>query len=353
MRQTPEVSTRARRTERRIATALAAGLLGIAWSQAVAAEEWKFAIEEIEGSVQDAYAQKFKELIEEKTGGEVTVTIYPYGTLGTSADLTELVTQGAIQFANASPGHLGTMVPEIQVFSIPYLLSEDNSANKQVLTESEVIYDQLQEDFHAKDLHLLTMYPEGEMVWTTNKEIRTPEDFDNFKMRTMVSPMLVAAYEAYGASPTPMPYGEVYGGLQLKQIDGQVNPIFAIEEMKFYEVTDYMIFSGEQEFVTTVVTNSDWYQADLSDEHKQALDETINELADYIFEVQEQYNQERLETIKAEKPEIEIIELTEEERAAFEERAQQVREAYVEMVGGDAEQVLNDLQAEIEAAEGS
>ena len=97
-----------RRIEGRLAIALAAGVFGLAWGQTAAAEEWKFAIEEIEGSVQDAYAQKFKELIEQKTGGEVTVTIYPYGTLGTSADLTELVTQGAIQFANASPGHLGT-----------------------------------------------------------------------------------------------------------------------------------------------------------------------------------------------------------------------------------------------------
>lgn len=332
---------------------LAGAALTLSVSAAAGAEEWKFAIEEIEGSVQDAYAQKFKELVEQKTNGEVTVTIYPYGTLGTSADLTELVTQGAIQFANASPGHLGTLVPEIQVFSVPYLLSENNQANKEVLTGSEVIYDQLQEDFHEKGLHLLTMYPEGEMVWTANKEIRSPEDFDNFKMRTMVSPMLTEAYSALGASPTPMPYGEVYGGLQLGSIDGQVNPVFAIEEMKFYEVQDYMIFSGEQQFVTTVVTNADWYQADLSDERKQMLDETISELADHIFEVQEQYNQERLEKIKEAKPEIEVIELTEEERAAFEERAQEVRQKYVEMVGGDAEQVLNDLQAEIEAAEGS
>jgi tripartite ATP-independent transporter DctP family solute receptor len=337
----------------KISWLLAGAVMATAVAQAASAEEWKFAIEEIEGSVQDAYAQKFKELIEEKTGGDVTVTIYPYGALGTSADLTELVTQGAIQFANASPGHLGTMVPEIQVFSVPYLLSDDNAVNKQVLTESEVIYDQLQPDFNDKGLQLLTMYPEGEMVWTTNKEIRSPDDFANFKMRTMVSPMLVAAYEAYGASPTPMPYGEVYGGLQLGQIDGQVNPIFAIEEMKFYEVTDYMIFSGEQEFVTTVVTNSDWYQADLSDEHKQVLDETIGELADYIFEVQEQYNQERLEKIIEAKPDMKMVELSAEEQAVFEERAQDVRKAYVEMVGGDAEQVLNSLEAEIEAAEGN
>src|SRR5918996_1026988 len=125
---------------------LVAGVaLAAAVSHAANAEEWKFAIEEIQGSVQDAYAQEFKRLIEEKTGGEVTVTIYPYGALGTSADLTELVTQGAIQFANASPGHLGTLVPEIQVFSVPYLLSDDNEVNKKVLTESPVIYEDLQD----------------------------------------------------------------------------------------------------------------------------------------------------------------------------------------------------------------
>jgi TRAP-type C4-dicarboxylate transport system substrate-binding protein len=244
-------------------------------------------------------------------------------------------------------------VPEIQVFSIPYLLSADPEVNQQVLTGSDVIYGKLQSDFETKGLRLLTMYPEGEMVWTTNREIRSPEDFDNFKMRTMVSPMLVAAYEAYGASPTPMPYGEVYGGLQLGQIDGQVNPIFAIEEMKFYEVQDYMIFSGEQEFVTTVVTNSDWYLADLSEEEQALVDETMKEVTDYIFGVQEQYNAERLEKIKEAKPELTIIELSDEERQAFRDRAQDVRQAYVEMVGGDAQEVLDGLVADIDAAQQS
>ena len=340
-----------RRLSLRISGLVAGVALAATVGHAANAEEWKFAIEEIQGSVQDAYAQEFKRLIEEKTGGEVTVTIYPYGALGTSAELTELVTQGAIQFANASPGHLGTLVPEIQVFSVPYLLSDNNEVNKKILTESPVIYETLQEDFHDKGLHLLTMYPEGEMVWTANKEVRSPEDFANFKMRTMVSPMLVAAYEAYGASPTPMPYGEVYGGLQLKQIDGQVNPIFAIEEMKFYEVQDYLIFSGEQQFTTTVVTNSDWYAVDLSDEHRQVLDQTIDELADFIFKVQDQYNQERLETIKAEKPDIQIVELTDEERQAFRERSMEAREAFVEMTGEEGQQILDALVADIEAAE--
>lgn len=332
-----------------IAAASAVGLAAV--TAPAQAEDWKFAIEEIAGSVQDAYAQEFKRLIEERSGGDITVTVYPYGTLGTSADLTELVTQGAIQFANASPGHLGTMVSEIQVFSVPYLLSQDNDVNKQVLTESDTIYGHLGEKFEEKGLKLLTMFPEGEMVWTANREVRSPEDFSGFKMRTMVSPMLVAAYESFGASPTPMPYGEVYGGLQLKAIDGQVNPIFAIEEMKFYEVQDYMIWAGQQQFTTTVVTNADWYEADLSDEQREMLDQVVDDLNDYIYKVQQQYNQERLEKIKQAKPGLKMIHLTDEERARFKEASMEARKKFVEMTGDDGKQVLDQLESEIKAAE--
>jgi tripartite ATP-independent transporter DctP family solute receptor len=333
-----------------LSAAAVAGLGLAAWSGAASAAEWKFAIEEIQGSVQDRYAQEFKRRTEDKSGGKIKVTVYPYGTLGTSAELTELVTTGAIQLANASPGHLGTLVPEIQVFSLTYLLSQNNEANKMVLTSSPTIYEDLGKNFEKKELKLLTMYPEGEMVWTTNKEIRKPEDFKNFKMRVMVSPMLVAAYEAFGASPTPLPYGEVYGGLQLKQIDGQVNPIFAIEEMKFYEVSDYMIWAGQQQFTTTVVTNADWY-AELPDDQKKLLDEVIAELNDFIFEVQQQYNEERLEKIKQVKPELKMIRLSEAEQAVFREASMQARDRFVDMVGARGKEILDALIAEIAEAE--
>jgi TRAP-type C4-dicarboxylate transport system substrate-binding protein len=188
------------------------------------------------------------------------------------------------------------------------------------------------------------------MVWTANKPIHKPEDLQGFKMRTMTSPMLTAVYKAYGANPTPLPYSEVYGGLQLKMIDGQVNPIFAIEEMKFYEVNDYLIFSGEQQFTTTVITNYDWYES-LPDEQKKMTQEAISEANDYIFEVQKKYNQERLDIIKEKRPDIKIITLTADERNAFEERAQALRETYVEMVGPEGKKVLDSLTQEIEQAE--
>ena len=326
--------------------AAAVTLLAAAFfAQGAQAESWKFAREEVDGSVQDAYAEEFKKRIEEKSNGEVTVQIYPYGTLGTSQDIAEMTGQGVLKLANASPGHLGGLIKEMNVFNIPYLLSQDNQVNKEVLTSSECIYGKLEDDFHSKGLELLTMYPEGEMVWTTQKPVRKPSDLRGVKMRTMTSPLLVAAYKAFGAEPTPMPYGEVYGGLQLGQIDAQVNPIFAIEEMKFYEVTDYMIWPGEQQFTTTVVGNRDWY-AGLSDDRRQMLDDVVDSMADYIFEKQAEYNQQRLEKIKQAKPSMEMIELNEEERAVFREASMKVRDTYVNMTGDRGKEILQCLAAE-------
>jgi TRAP-type C4-dicarboxylate transport system substrate-binding protein len=331
-------------------TASAVALVGFATiGTAAAQEEWRFALEEIEGSVQDMYAQEFARMVEERTDGEVTVTIYPYGQLGTSADLTELAAGGVIELTFASPGHLGTLIPEVQVFSLHYLLSENPEVNKELLGSSDVLYEGLSDDFDEVGLELITMFPEGEMVWTTNRMIDEPGDFDGFRMRTMVSPMLVAAYEALGASPTPMPYGEVYSGLQLGQIDGQVNPIFAIEEMGFYEVTDYMIFAGQQEFTTTVVAGDDWFNS-LSQERQDMITGIQDDLLDFIYEQQQAMNAERLEIIRENRPELEIIELTAEQRAVFEDASQEARQAFIDMVP-EGEALLTSLLAEVERLE--
>lgn len=334
----------------RLLIAASAVALGVAVTAVPAgAEEWRFALEEIEGSVQDMYAQEFARLVEERTNGDITITIYPYGQLGTSGDLTELAAGGVLELAFASPGHLGTLIPEVQVFSLHYLLSENPEVNKALLGESEILYEGLSDDFEEVGLHLITMFPEGEMVWTTNRLIQEPADFDGFRMRTMVSPMLVAAYEALGASPTPMPYGEVYSGLQLGQIDGQVNPIFAIEEMGFYEVSDYMIFAGQQEFTTTVVAGSDWFNG-LPQDQQDLITGIQAELLDYIYDQQQQMNAERLEVIRANSPDLEIVELTSEQRAAFEQASQVARDAYVEMVP-EGQDLLASLLAEVERLE--
>ena len=329
---------------------LALGLLAAGCKAPEDVTTWRFAIEEAAGSVQDAYAQKFAELIEEKSGGEIDVVVYPYGALGTSEHMTEQLYNQTIQFVMASPGNFGTTIPELQVFLLHFVLSGDEDVDNRALADPELraTFDRM---YREKRFRLLTFFTEGEMVWTTNKQITEPSDFSGVKMRVMTSPLLIAAYQAYGSSPTPMSYFEVYSALQLRMIDGQVNPVFAIEEMKFYEVTSVMTFPGHAQFVTSAMTNADFYDR-LEPDAQRWIDESVAELQPYILDIQKRFNRERLGKIiegkKRRKQTMKIVRLTDEQRAAFRAASTRVRELFVEQVGPTGAAVLEQLTAAIE-----
>lgn len=310
---------------------------------------WRFAIEETSGSVQDAYAQEFKRLLEEKSGGQVRVKVYPYGTLGTSDQLSELLYNGSLQFAMASPGHIGKMIPEVQVLLLHYVFSDDPAINRKVLNSPEVRA-KFNELFEEKGFELLSVFSEGWQVWTANKPIESPEDFAGVKFRVMTSPLLMEAYEAYGASSTPLAFSEVYSALQLKMVDGQVNPVFAIEEMSFFEVNDHVIFAHQAQFYTTCLTNQKFYQG-LDPEQKRWVDETVDELKDYIFDTQRKFNKERLDIMKTKKPDLKVIYLEKEQRDVFRELAHPVQEHFKQMVGRRGAELLDLLREKVEEEE--
>nr|WP_297457822.1 TRAP transporter substrate-binding protein DctP [uncultured Halomonas sp.] len=312
------------------------------------AQTWRFALEEIDGSIQDVYAEAFKTRIEERSGGEITVDIYPYGSLGTSSQLTELVQQDAVQFAFASPGHLASMIPEVGVFTLHFLLSDDNRINEQVLGNSEAI-PLLQEAYREQNLQLLGIIPEGWMAWTADRAIETPADMESLKIHTRALPILAESYRAYGADPTPMPYSEVYSGLQLEQIDAQVNPTFTIEEMRFYEVQEYLIYAKQAQFISTLVANDTFYEG-LSEERQAMVDEVTDSLRSYIFAQQAEINEKRLDIIK-ENSDIEIVTLTDEQRQMFREKSLPVRETFIERAGERGKKILETLDTQLRAAE--
>ena len=357
-----------------LALSLAAGCGAPTEKNSQSKEIWRFAIEEVDGSVQHAYAMRFKELIEERTDGEVEVAVYPYGPLGTSTHMTEQLNLGVIEFAMASPGSLGKFIPEMQVFLLHFVLSEDDRENQQILSDPELLayFDQL---YAPKGLKLLSIYSEGEMVWTTKKSVRSPEDFRGVKMRVMTSPLLLAAYDAYGASATPMPYAEVYSGLQLNMIDGQVNPVFAIERQKFHEVTSWMIFPGHTSYITTCAANRNFMDG-LPAERREMVNDVIAELDEYIFDVQVRFQTERLKVIlegkKRQRSKLnlcgdlsrfrqsltakerkELIDdneflnvqppLSAEERAAFRQASEDVRKTFLKIGGAKSQEVLERL----------
>lgn len=312
-------------------------------------QQWKFAIEEIEGSVQHRYAMAFKERIEARSEGRIEVVVYPYGQLGTSAQLTELVQLGSIQFSMASPGHLGAVIPEVQLFSLHFVFSESEAVNHKVLSDNAELHETLQAAYDDVNLRYLGAYQEGWMAWTANRPILEPADFNGVKIRVMNSPLLIRAYELYGASAVALPYSQVYSALQLNMIDAQVNPVFAIEEMSFYEVQSHMMMANHLPFIATVVTNPQFFDG-LSSTDRQMVLGVIEELEDEIFKVQQRLNARRLETI-ASSSDIEIIALNDAQRAAFREESLPIRDAYVKLAGKRGARLLDILLEAIAAAE--
>ncbi|WLR57840.1 DctP family TRAP transporter solute-binding subunit [Guptibacillus hwajinpoensis] len=310
---------------------------------------FRFAHEESPSSVQADYVKEFADKLEKKSNGRIKVERYPIGQLGNATEQAELLQIGAIDFAIVSPGNTGTIVPENQLFSLHFLFSDEMDVNKQVLNESDALYEDLNSLYLEKNIKVLDYWTEGFMNWTSNQELAVPTDFNGFKMRTMPSPLIVAAYEAYGANPTPVPYMEVYSGLQLNMIDGQENPMFAIEEMNFYEVQKYLTLSKHGLYITTTAVNPDFYES-LPNDIQHIVDETTAEMQVRSFAIQNEFNQSALDQINSDS-DINVAELNEEERQKFEEQSQEVREYYKRLVGEEGAKILDKLEKDIQKAE--
>jgi len=310
--------------------------------------EWKFAIEEGLSDIQGVYAAHFKEQVETGSGGEITVTIYPYGTLGEGADTTQLAQRGAVQLVNVSPGLAGDLIPELQAFLIPYLLPESPAALEAFYRDSRSLREGMAGMYRKQGLQLLDVYGEGEVVMTTKKPVRSPKDLNDVKFRIMTSPLLISTYQEFGATPTPLPWGEVYSGLQLNMIDGQENPLSFVWTTKIYEVIDYIIFTGHNNFTTSVAANAEFFDG-LSDSHKKLLRDAQADSFAHIMRYQKTLEEDSLQQILKTKPEIEVIRLSDAEREPFRRAAAAVRDEYVTLTGDSGREFLDQLMADATA----
>lgn len=326
------------------AASLSALILG---AGAAMADTWRYAFEEALDEVQGVFAQKFKEEVEANSDHEVQ--LFPFGTLGESDNILEQTQSGILQFVNQSPGFTGALIPEAQVFFVPYLLPDDQEQLFSFFRNSEAINSIFPELYAEQGLELLTMYPEGEVMVTSSRPIESPADFNDVKVRVMTNPLLVSSYQAFGATPTPLPWGEVYGGLQTGIIDAQENPAFFIESTRMYEVQDHITRIGHNNFTTALMANKDFYDG-LSEEDQQLIRDATEAAFDHILDYQQGLTEASLQKIQEAKPSITITELTEEQRAPFRETAGHVEATFLEIGGPRAQEVLDQMKADLEAA---
>ncbi|MFZ5769750.1 MAG: TRAP transporter substrate-binding protein [Bacillota bacterium] len=184
-------------------------------------------------------ARRFADLIKERTGGRIEITVYPEGQLGKGErELLEAVQQGTIDIYVGSTGPIPGFSPSMAVLDLPFLFRDYQHVDKVL---DGAIGRQLLDDLEKVGMKGLAFWENGFRNLTNSKRpVRLPEDARGLKIRTMENPIHIAAWKAVGANPQPMAWGEVFGALQQGVIDGQENPVAVIYTHKLNEVQKYL-----------------------------------------------------------------------------------------------------------------
>ncbi|MFW6139147.1 MAG: TRAP transporter substrate-binding protein DctP [Spirochaetota bacterium] len=311
---------------------------------------WRWVSEEVEGDFMTVWAKKFAKEMNEWSGGKITIDVYPYGTLGAEKDINELCQNGTVEFVMSDYGWISGFVPQAQVLCLHYLWPKEKTPQviEEVVLNGES-YKMIGDAFRDKNFQMLGWLFEGWQWVTSNKPLRSLEDFKGLKMRVMMSKMLVESYRAYGASPTPMDYGEIYSGLQMGLIDAQCQPMFANYSMKFYEVQDHFTQLYADLFVAIPSANKQFFDSlpqNIQDKILSYWKENIIPAAEWGM----QNDKEKRELIKEDRPSIEYYTYSQKELEPFEKRAKTVYPKYVDVGGEGAQEILDAFLADLEEA---
>ena len=310
----------------------------------------KLASEEIEGDFMTVWARNFSEHMKKWSDGKIDIAVYPYGTLGATGDINELAQMGVVQFVFSDYAWISSFVPQAQVLALNYLFPTEKVPEiLDWMVRKGEFMPLLEKAFRKNDLVPLSIMFEGWQWMSSKKEIKSLDDVKGLKLRLMSSKLLVEDYKAYGAAPTPMSYGEVYSGLQMGLIDAQVNPLFAIYSMKFYEVQNYLTQLKSEPFLGIPTVNQEFFDG-LTKEAQQEMRkfwiDAIIPAGKWITE----RNASDGEKMKKAKPELKFTVLDDATIATFKAKAETVYPKYTEIGGEGSQEILDALLKDIENA---
>jgi len=246
------------------------------------------------GSAQNIAAEKFKELIEPRSNGEIVVKIHHSGSLGNETEILQQIQMGTVQMGVITVGPFDTFDPIVRVINYPFIFKDNAQADeildgpigKEILTSLE--------DVGFKGL---AFSENGFRNLSNNKRpVRTPDDVKGLKIRVMQSALHKAIWQALGANPTPMPW-PIYTELEQGVIDGQENPLWVFEVYKMYEVQKYAsmtrhVYSGHIDVASLL-----WWNK-LDGKTQNMIQKAMYEAAVYQRKVNRDGNARRLALLK-------------------------------------------------------
>lgn len=273
--------TTQRHTKALLTAAIAALSLSSASLQAQNSVNLKLAYAQNPQPVKDALAL-FGELVEEKSGGSVSVTYFPDSQLGGESELVELLQRGAVDVTKVSGGLMGSFSPLYSVFSMPYLF--DDQEHFYEVMNNDAIMGEVYQSTQDQGFVGVGWYDSGQRnFYTKDTPIEKVSDLSGLKIRVLQSETAIDTMELLGASPVVMAQEEVYTALQQGILDGAENNEFALTTARHGEVVDYYSLDGHTRIPDIILFNSNTLSS-LTDDQRNAVMESIRESTEFQTE---------------------------------------------------------------------
>ncbi|MDR3333400.1 MAG: C4-dicarboxylate TRAP transporter substrate-binding protein [Treponema sp.] len=266
------------------------------------------------GEPVDLGIHRWAELVEQRSKGTMKIEIFPSSQLGNKNALIDQMLAGMNVITLADGAFYADRgVPDLGICFAPYLFGSWDEAWQ--LIKSDWWKGQMGL-LEQKGLKILTAnWIYGERHTITKRPVREVSNFAGLKIRVPNNVIQVKGMEIMGATPTPMPLGEVYTALQQGVIDGMENPLTTIYGNKTQEVAKYLTLDGHVKNFTTWVCGTQFFNS-LTAEQQQILVDCGNEAGIYNNQLQNQQSEETLTKLKAEGVEVITVDI-----GAFQEQA--------------------------------
>jgi tripartite ATP-independent transporter DctP family solute receptor len=256
-----------------IRSIVAAAVLSLCAGHA-SAQEFQLSHNAGAGNPKDVASLKFAELVDQKSGGRMKVSVGGSAQFGDDAETITNMRLGTIAFSANSQGTTSAVVPEIALLGLPFLFQD--------LKQAEAVMDgpagdKIAAAADAQGLVVLSWWNNGIRETSNSKKpIVVPGDLAGLKIRTPPDPMTIDIFTALGASPTPMAFSELYIALQQGVVDGQENPLINIFSSKIHEVQPYISMTNHKYEATPFLASKIVFGA-LSTEDQQIIRDAAKE----------------------------------------------------------------------------
>ena len=298
-----------------------------------------------ESSALQPAAMSFMDQAAEATDGRVNFELYPGGQLGSDEEMASSLVSGDLECAFVAFAPSG-LDPRLQLSFLPYIVSSYEAADEVFFNPDGIIQTNEREVLAEYGITSIGFYENDFRGMTNNvRPITKPSDLEGLKVRVPGLPMYLDLFSAWGAQPVAMPFTELYTALQQGTVDGQDNGIVLSANSRFHEVQKYLSLTRHAYGTGALACNTEVWES-LSEEDRAAL----TEVAENVSETATQEVRASVDTKLAELKDagMEVTELTPEQIRAFADTKDEIWEANREVFG---DEVIDQLIEESNAAE--